>query len=102
MVIAAADLFSIEGLPARGSIIVVRTAEERARVRRVVLDRYGSEIAGRTTVICIRDRGDTGKLVGAKKQIFLDPGFASAVTPETLAKVRDLMTAANSRFRNPR
>jgi hypothetical protein len=97
----AGETFSIESLPARGSIIVVHSAEVRARVRREVLDRYGSEVAGRTIVLAIRDRGDTGKIVGSKKPVFLDPAYPTSVNAETLAEVRKLAAGVNAKFRKP-
>lgn len=99
MEIGTGEIFTVEKLPTVGSILVVHSAEVKARVKRAVVELYGSEIAGRTTVIVIRGRDDTGKLVGARKQVFLDSLFAQSVTPATLARVRELMASANARAR---
>lgn len=99
MKIAADELFAIEALPERGLIVVVQSAEIRAQVQRSIVDRYGSEVAGRTKVVVIRDFGDIDKIMGVKRQVLLDPGFAGAVRDQTLSKVLALARSANAIFR---
>lgn len=99
MEIAQDEIFALDAIPERGAFVVVPSTEIRARVQRQVVEHLGSEIAGRTKVVVIRDRDDVDKIVGDRHRVFLDPAFAGAVKATTLDRVLQLARGSNARFR---
>ncbi|WP_454629556.1 hypothetical protein [Bradyrhizobium cenepequi] len=99
MKIAQNEIFAVDRLPERDAIVVAYSAEARARIQRQIVDQRGSEVAGRTKVVVIRDRlAAEEKLTGIRKPVLLDEAFQISAPTATLDRVLELARGANVAF----
>lgn len=99
MEIAQDEIFAIDRLPANGAVIVAHSAEARARIQRQIIAELGSEAAGRTKVVVVRDRlAVEERMTGLRKRVLLDEAFPASAPLSTLDLVLKAARGTNAKF----
>lgn len=85
----------IDGLPARGSILVVHGQARRQAVRRAMLDLRGEALTRATRVIIVPDFDSAGFLVGCVMPVIVDCAYEEAAPAPLFRMVSRLAIDSN-------